>query len=223
MRHWNTEIYLMNPTDDRDYFVDGYMANPIGLCEQFNIVLRERPTIPTAQMRYESSVVHGKLGDYREEDNYDNVEITLNFNYISEANARETYHAVSNALAKMDKGTRLRFSDDKDNTYRELVQRPSMQPLGNDLYGWGDFEIELTLKPFRYIEEPERTLSNNTEIRLEQPLPNAMKTAQEVTHEAERGVVIETYKNGKKIYTINNADTRRVIADAELLYTYGGD
>lgn len=214
----------MNENDDRDYFVDGYMTNPIGLCEEFGITLRERPTIPTAQMRYESSIVPGKLGDYTEEDNYDNVEITLSFNYINSNNSgKSTYHAVSNALAKMSNGTRLRFSDTKDNSYRELAQRPLIEELNNDLYGWGDFEITFTLKPFRYIEEPEKTLLNNTEIRLEQPLPNAMKTPQKITHDTESGVVIETFKNGKKLYAIKNADTKRVVADAELLYTYGGD
>lgn len=222
-----TEIYLMNPTDDRDYFVDGNMVNPIGLCEQYGITLAERPNIPTAEMRYDASTIIGKLGDHSTEDNYENVEIELYFNYINVAgvNARETYHAVSNVLARMPEGTRLRFSDDNDGTFRELARQPIIEPLNNDLYGWGDFVVVLILKPFRYIEEKELRLSDNTELRLEQPLPNAKKTPQTLIHQAMRSINIETYKNKNKIYEINtnNTNSKYIRTDAEQMNTYGGD
>lgn len=217
------ELYLLNEREDRDYFVDGYRVNPVGLCERFDITLRERPNIPTAKMRYDVDTIHGVAGDYALEDNYENVEITLSFNYISQGNGRQTYNAVSNYLSALEPGTRLRFSDDKDNIYRELARRPIIEELNNDLYNWGDFEVVLVLRPFRYVEQKEIYTTMNNEIRLEQPLPNAIKIPQKITHQVESGVVIELFKNGKKIYEIADANTKKVIADAELLYTYGGD
>lgn len=224
-KQWNTEVYLMDKRDDRDYFVDKYMADPIGLCEEFGITLSERPIIPVAQMRYDSEIIPGKLGDHSSEDNYDNVEIELNFNYTSDSNARKTYGAVSNLLSRMAEGTRLRFSDDNDGSYRELAHPPTIEPLNNDLYGWGDFQIMFTLKPFRYIEGREMSLTNNEEIRIEQPLPNAKKTPQQVMHQLRKGVNIETFKNNKKIYTIDTASSNasKIATDAEILSTYGGD
>lgn len=221
-----TEIYFMNAENDRDYFVDKFRGEPLGISEQFGITLKERPSIPTAELRYDTNKIQGMAGDHATEDDYENVEIILAFNYInSEANARETYNAVSNYLATMKPGIRVRFSDDTDGTFRVLARKPLIEELNNDLYNWGDFEIILILKPFRYIEEKELNISTNSEIKLKQPLPNAMNIPQRITHYTERNVNIETYKNGNKVYTINSStfNKNRIITDAELLYTYGGD
>lgn len=225
MKNWNTEVYLMNPAADRDYFIDKTRTNPIGLSEQFNVTLAERPNIPTAELRYDNETVHGKPGDQFIEDNYDNIEIELYFNYISSNNARETYHSLTNSLARMTEGTRLRFSDDDDGTFRELARKPIVEPLNNDLYNWGDFVITLVLKPFRHIEQGEIFMNTNANIKLKQPLPNAMKSPQKIRHTTERSVNIEVYKNNDKIYEIdsNNSQLKHIETNAEQMNTYGGD
>lgn len=216
------EVYLLNEEDDRDYFIDKTNSNVIGLCERFGITLAERPEIPTAQMRKETIAIPGRDGQYSRENGYENVQISLRFNYIDEGNARETYYAVSNYLKTLEPGTtRFRLSDDRDQMFRTLDERPMIRPLNNDLLQWGDFTIDFTFKPFRTFEWKEVTMEGYRPHTFYPPYPNAMDTPQKVIHQVE-GEFISLMDNDDVVYFLKTAGTRgdEITVDGKLLYAY---
>lgn len=219
MNRMNTDIYLFTPDEDRTYFVDKTDENePRGLCERFDITLAERPQIPTAQMRYDETIVPGRDSSWKRQEGYDDIAISFPFNFIS-PKPRETYYAVANHLRALEPGTRLRLSDDTDGTFRVLARTPRIEPLNNDLVEWGDFIIHFDLEPFRYIEQPEVTIEADDTQTIVAPTPNILSTPQVITHLSEDGEALLRI-NDKQIYSISESPEATIKVDGTRRYAY---
>lgn len=218
---FNTEIYLLSPTDDRAYFVDETAEDaPVGLCERYGVTLAERPSIPTAEMRYDEIVVPGRHSSYKRQEGHDDIEIPLSFNFIS-PEPREVYLSVANYLRTLEPGTRFRLSNDNDGTYRVLARTPRVDPLNSDLDEWGDFIVHVILEPFRYIEEPEVTIEPDAPVTLTPSVINAMDTPQIIEHMEVSETNTVTW-NEQEVYSIDeDIPVDSFIVDGIMQYTYG--
>ncbi|WP_208560635.1 hypothetical protein [Marinilactibacillus kalidii] len=136
--------------------------------KKFNITLAERPELTVAKERYLVYEVPGRNGNLTVFDGYDNVPLTLHFNFIDD-DVRATFREMNNWLIGKKK---VRLSDTE--MYRNITQSVlTVNAANNDIKEWCDFELEIITDPFEYedagIEEvtSEAIIDNPSKVDAE--------------------------------------------------------
>lgn len=115
--------------------------------------LAERPAIPSPKRQIDTTQVKGRLGSLVRRYSYEDIEFSLNFNYLEEVEEyqsfKEKFYIIRNWL---NQAKELQFSDEPNIKY--IIQNIDIEDAENDIIEWGSFTAKVTCKPFgRLVED----------------------------------------------------------------------
>ena len=133
-----------------------------------NFSIVKRPPIPSAIRSYTEKEIKGHDGKLYKEENYSDIEFTVECNFISKnANTwQEEYRKIKRWISNI-KDDKLSFSDDKGYYYK--VCKGNLDSLERIYKRLGKFNVRFTVEPYQYINDNEEltlstTMYNNWDI-----------------------------------------------------------
>lgn len=138
---------FLSLSDENTVIIDGVPA------WQYRLCLAERPHIPVPERDIESQEVLGRMGDYYDKYEFNDMEITLTFNYLEDIQDYKPFKEEFPFIRKwLERGEKLQFGDLADVYY--LIQKVHFKSdVVNDMIEYGEFDVTLTLSPFGRFEE----------------------------------------------------------------------
>jgi predicted phage tail component-like protein len=126
-----------------------------------NFAIIKRPSIPSTIKTYTEISIKGRDGKLYKEENYNDIEFTVECNFISE-NAdtwQEHYRKIKRWINNM-KDNKLNFSDDKGYYYK--VCKASIDSLSRIYKRLGKFNIKFTIEPYQYLMDNQELILSTT-------------------------------------------------------------
>lgn len=135
----------------------------------FGLFIDSRPSKPSPIMEYEVIKVPGGKTLYREK-GYDDIEITVNFNFISRKPSlwdKDWRKIKKWLLSKGD--SKLKFKDDLEGYYK--VNKVEIDTPERILRQHGKFSVTFTCEPYFYLDVEEEELNNlvNNQYEVSRP------------------------------------------------------
>lgn len=126
-----------------------------------NFKIIKRPSIPCAEKSYTEIEIKGKDGKLYKENNLNDIEFTLEGNFISKSadTWQEQYRKIKRWINNI-KDNKLNFSDDKGYYYK--VCKASIDSLSRIYKRAGKFNIKFTVEPYQYISDNEELILSTT-------------------------------------------------------------
>lgn len=135
--------------------IDGQKDLDIG------ISLIQRPNIPVPERQYRESLRDGGNTRYEDLGYYSNIEIPLEYNFVSEDYMR-AFRKVKNFFKK---GKRLKFSDDLEGFYK--IKKIVIQNNIREIIEFGKFTVSVICDPYFYFEDGQDVIELYKDINLE--------------------------------------------------------
>ena len=121
-----------------DTILDQYPTSEYGAC------VAKRPDIPAPKLRYEAHDIKGRHGSLIEEDAFDDIEFSVEYNMLEDFNVKPLIRQLRGYF--FGKKT-LRFSDD-DVFYK--IKHISIDETDNQIAEYGYFTVTFRCDPFTY-------------------------------------------------------------------------
>ncbi|CAI8805461.1 phage tail protein [Bacillus pseudomycoides] len=185
-----------------DIGIDKGLASDYGLC------MVDRPVIPTAKQKVEHIEVSGRHGSLTKKGAFEDVPFKIKFNLLEEENIKPLVRDIKVWLMN---GKTLYFTDDE--VYRK-IKHVEIGDIVNEIEEHGEFEVEITLDPFEYVEIVPFIVTKSETFMNIGTYESAPK--------------FEIFGNGDVRIMINDVSfqikgiTNSVIVDSELLIAYEG-
>lgn len=118
--------------------------------EDLGVYVIKRPFIPIPKRKYETIEIEGSDGDYYSDDEYEDIDITIEFNFEStQENIRPKIREITKWIEK-DIDNKLVFSDDTTVFFK--VSRVEFDNFNyEEIYEIQKFNVTFTCKPYQYI------------------------------------------------------------------------
>lgn len=132
-----------------DTLLDGIPTSQYGAC------VAVRPSIPAPELRHESYTIKGRHGSLIEEDAFDDISFSVEYNVLEDFNIKPLIRELRGYF--FGKET-LRFTDD-DVFYK--IKRVSIQDMDNEIEEYGYFTVDFQCDPFSYANTSAVTLTQS--------------------------------------------------------------
>lgn len=120
----------------------------------------ERPSIPSPQRRVKTVTISGKDGDYYiDQDAYEDIPISINFNFIDRTNLQQKCRLIKSWLNKI-KENELKFSDDLGVFYK--VKKVECGDIERTFNIIGKFSVKFICDPYAWLSEGKESIVLNT-------------------------------------------------------------
>lgn len=142
-------------TDGIEVYIDYFPASFYKIC------LAERPNFPIPRRQHEAVEVLGRLGSLHQHFSYDDMQVTMRFNYLEEVLDFKSFkQQMSNIRHWLNTGQRLELSDEPELFYE--IKDVEIDEVLNDMIEYGEFSVQLTLAPFGRVHEDAPLVLNAT-------------------------------------------------------------
>lgn len=125
------------------------------------ISLIQRPNIPVPERQYREIPRDGANNLYEDLGYYSDIEIPLEYNFVSEDYMR----AFRKIKSFFKKGKRLRFSDDLEGFYK--IKKIVIQNNIREIIEFGKFTVLVTCDPYFYFDDGQECIELYKDIEIE--------------------------------------------------------
>ncbi|HCR3244377.1 TPA: phage tail protein, partial [Enterococcus faecium] len=116
------------------------------------LALAERPTIPSPKRQRVETSVLGRLGGLVQDYSFEDMSFTLHYNYLEDAEDHQAFKQSFYIMRHwLNYAKKLEFSDDPNVYY--VIQTIDIGDAENDIVEWGEFDVNITAKPFARVQE----------------------------------------------------------------------
>lgn len=141
------------------------------ISSDLGISIKTRPIIPTPKKQVNSIPIPGGETLYEDLEEYDDIEITVEFNFVFRDDLKGKFRNVRHWLLD-DVSNRLFFSDDKNYFYK--VKNIEISDLTTKFKVKGDFSVKFICEPYMYrvLGMQKINLNKNTTLYNSSWLPS---------------------------------------------------
>ncbi|EOS7873562.1 phage tail protein [Enterococcus hirae] len=116
------------------------------------LALAERPTIPSPKRQRVETSVLGRLGGLVQDYSFEDMSFTLHYNYLEDVEDHQAFKQSFYIMRHwLNYAKKLEFSDDPNVYY--VIQTIDIGDAENDIVEWGEFDVNITVKPFARVQE----------------------------------------------------------------------
>lgn len=124
----------------------------------------KRPSIPVQKKKFKTITVEGRDGDiYIDQDCYEDITISVDFNFVDRTNFQAKCRMVKQWLNKI-KNNELKFSDDLGVFYK--VKKVEVEDIERIYKVKGNFTVAFTCNPYTWLSEGKQQIILNTTTKI---------------------------------------------------------
>lgn len=181
------------------------------------LALAERPAIPSPKRQRVETTVMGRLGGLVQEYSFEDMSFTLHYNYLEEVDDHQAFKQSFYIMRHwLNYAKKLEFSDDPNVYY--IVQSIDIGDAENSIVEWGEFEVDVTVKPFaRVHEDLPITLNSPKTFQL---LNNSLEESYPKIVITPSGTVCQFVLNDYVFAFEGLTANKDVVIDSELMLCY---